>query len=452
MRNPSRHPLIAAALLSACLAAPPALAQDTTLERARTLITAQKGQGRGAYELLAPLEAQRAGEAPFDYLLGVAAIDAGEFTRAVFALERVLAVEPNHPQARAEIARAYFLMGENRAARQEFEAVKATKPPAEAVATIDRFLNALDERQRGIRSGVSGFLEAGIGHDSNANAAASGSGLAIPGLPGFGFNPNRRSDTFRALAGGINGRYVIGPGWTLFGGGSFNQRYNNEVDRFDTGTYGLDGGVVHQRGANEYSLAVQTQAFDLDHARFRDATGAVAQWRYSLSNRQQVSAYAQLARLTYPSASLRNAHREVLGVAWASALQGAWAPAVYAGLYAGRERTMSGNVAEFGHQVIGLRGGGQMSLRESLTAFVNLNYEERRYGNPENLNNPASLTSFFPFARKDREYGVRVGLNYQFAGRWSVSPSVAYTDNQSNVSVSAYRRAVFLATLRYDFR
>jgi len=452
MRHPTRPSLIAAGLLSACLAASPVLAQDAALEKARALITAQKGQGKGAYELLAPLEAQRAGEAPFDYLLGVAAIDAGEFTRAVFALERVLAVEPNHPQARAEIARAYFLMGENRAARQEFEAVKAANPPAEAVATIDRFLSALDERQRGIRSGLGGFLEAGIGHDSNANAAASGSGLAIPGLPGFGFNPNQRSDTFRALAGGINGRYVISPAWALFGSGNFNQRYNNEVDRFDTGTYGLDGGVVHQRGASEYTLAVQTQAFDLDHARFRDATGAVAQWRYSLSNSQQVSVYGQLTRLTYPSASLRNANREVLGVAWARAFQGQGAPAIYAGLYAGRERTMAGNVAELGHRVIGLRGGGQVSFRDSLTAFVNLSYEERRYGNPDILNNPASLTSFFPFARNDKEYGVRVGLNYRFAGNWSVSPSVTYTDNQSNVTVSAYRRAIFLTTLRYEFR
>ena len=95
-----------------------ALSQDATLDRARGLI--QANQGRAAYELLAPLEQQRAGDVEYDYLLGLAAIDAEQFTRAVFALERVLAMRPEHPQARAEIARAYFLMGENKAARQEF--------------------------------------------------------------------------------------------------------------------------------------------------------------------------------------------------------------------------------------------------------------------------------------------------------------------------------------------
>jgi hypothetical protein len=47
----------ALALLFACQVVQ---AQDATLDRARQLITAQGGQGRGAFELLAPLEQQRA--------------------------------------------------------------------------------------------------------------------------------------------------------------------------------------------------------------------------------------------------------------------------------------------------------------------------------------------------------------------------------------------------------
>ena len=89
-------------------------------------------QYRQAFQLLEPHEQARAGDPAYDYLLGIAAIDSGELTRGVFALERVLAVNPNHAQARAEIARAYFLMGENKVARQEFEQVKQARPPAVA--------------------------------------------------------------------------------------------------------------------------------------------------------------------------------------------------------------------------------------------------------------------------------------------------------------------------------
>jgi len=369
----------------------------------------------------------------------------------VFALERVLAVEPNHPQARAEIARAYFQMGENRAARQEFEAVKAGKPPAEVTAIVDRFLSALDDRQAPLRSGVSAFIEAGIGHDSNAGAAASGTGLAIPSLPGFAFNPGLRSDTFRTLAGGVNGRYIVSPAWTLFASGNFNQRYNNEVDRFDTGSYGVDAGVTHRRDANEFTFALQGQAFDVDNTRFRDAVGGIAQWRHSLSDRQQIAVYGQFTRLTYPTSSFRNADREVLGVAWTNALDANLAPVIYAGLYGGHEETRGSGFPELGHRVLGLRGGGQLSFGDSLAAFANLSYEERSYGTPQAVD-LRSFTSLFPFGRVDKEYGVRVGVNYKFARNWSATPSVSYTDNQSNVSVSAYRRTLFSATLRYEFR
>src|SRR5688572_23665435 len=186
-----------------------ALAQDATLDRARQLIDAK--QGKAAYELLAPLEQQRAGNADYDYLLGLAAIDAQQYTRAVFALERVLAVRPDHPQARAEIARAYFLMGENKTARREFEQVKALKPPAEVSASIDRFLDAMDARDRARRTGITGYLEATLGWDDNANAATSTGSFAIPALGGAIFTLGTASlpqrDEFWTLGGGLSGRY-----------------------------------------------------------------------------------------------------------------------------------------------------------------------------------------------------------------------------------------------------
>ncbi|MFN0160043.1 MAG: tetratricopeptide repeat protein [Burkholderiales bacterium] len=440
-----------AALLAVLLGAiaQPALAQDATLDRARSML--QANQGKAAFDLLSPLEEQRAGNADFDYLLGLAAIEAGELTRAVFALERALAVRPDHPQARAEIARAYFLMGENRAARQEFEAVKASQPPAAVVATVDRFLSALDERTAPFRTGVTGFLEVSAGHDSNANAAAGGTGLAIPALPGFAFNPGLRSDTFHTVAGGINGRYVINPAWSLFGNASLNQRFNGKADRFDTGSYGVDGGVVHRDGANEYTVGLQQQTFEVDNTRFREALGGVAQWRHSLTDRQQVAVYGQITQLRYPTASIRDANRAVLGVAWANSFDMAYAPVVYAGAYAGREHAQNGQFPEMGHRVLGLRGGGQLSFSDTLNAFVNLSYEQRRYGSPQGAD-ARSITSFFPFGRADDELSVRIGANWKFARNWTLTPALAFTDSDSNVNVSDYKRTVGSVTIRYDFR
>ena len=102
-------------------------AQDATLDEAKQMMA--RRDATGAYALLKPLEDKRAGEPDYDYLLGIAALDLGRGTEAVFALERVLAVNPQHPHARAEIARAYYLLGEMETARREFEAVKSRPMP-----------------------------------------------------------------------------------------------------------------------------------------------------------------------------------------------------------------------------------------------------------------------------------------------------------------------------------
>src|ERR1051325_6517870 len=88
---------------------------DELTDRAKRLLNQR--QAKQAYELLLPQEGARAGDPEFDYLLGIAALDAGAPERAVFALERVLAVQPNNHVARAEIARAYLALGEREAAR-----------------------------------------------------------------------------------------------------------------------------------------------------------------------------------------------------------------------------------------------------------------------------------------------------------------------------------------------
>ena len=78
-----------------------------------------------------PLQSDRAGDPEYDFLLGSAALGIGKNTEAVFALERVLAVQPNSAPARALIARAYFNLKETETARREFENVKKQDVPPE---------------------------------------------------------------------------------------------------------------------------------------------------------------------------------------------------------------------------------------------------------------------------------------------------------------------------------
>jgi tetratricopeptide (TPR) repeat protein len=423
-----------------------ALSQDATLDRARRLV--QSKQPKEALALLSPLEQQRAGDPEFDYLLGLAAVDSGQHTRGVFALERVLAVRPDHAQARAEIARAYFLMGENKAAREEFEAAKRSRPPAEAAATIERFLDALNQRERGLgRTGATAYLEAGLGYDNNVNAATATSSFAVPLFPGliFSLTPGseKQSDEFWAIAGGVSGRLGLTDAIGLIGSASFDQRGNSDFDQFDTGSVNASAGVSLRQHLDEFTLAGQVQSYSVDHDRLRDAAGIVGQWRRSFSQYDQLTVYLQHSRLTYPPQEARDADRTVVGGAWAHAYRGPRSPVAFAGVYAGKEDPRADDVPHFGHDLWGLRAGGQVGISDRWLVSATLGYEDRRYGGSDPL---------FLVERHDKEAQLRIAAPYSFDRSWSVIPALTYTDNRSNIVVNDYQRTLVSLSLRYDFR
>lgn len=98
-----------AALAAVSLCAPAAAAVDAVVTQALALHG--RGDAAGAFALLAPLETTRAGDAEYDYALGLAAADSGRTGIALRALQRVIAVQPENAQARAEIARVYAMAG-----------------------------------------------------------------------------------------------------------------------------------------------------------------------------------------------------------------------------------------------------------------------------------------------------------------------------------------------------
>jgi outer membrane protein len=195
---------------------------------------------------------------------------------------------------------------------------------------------------------------------------------------------------------------------------------------------------------NEFLVALQAQTFNIEHDRFRDAIGGVAQYRYTVTPSDQLTVYGQYTRLTYKGAAQRDADRTVVGAAWAHAYTGAaGSPVTYAGIYAGKEDPMSEGVEFFGHDLFGLRAGGQIGIGDKWTLLATANYENRRYGGQD---------PFFEVGRRDKELQLRLAAVYQIDRHWSLTPAVSWTHAQSNVLVNDYDRRMVSVTGRYDFR
>lgn len=436
------------AVLLACVAG--IARADALTDQARALL--DKGDARAAYALLEPQEAQRAGDPDYDFLLGLSALELGKNTNAVFALERVIAVNPNHVRARAELARAYLALGENQSAKQEFDTVKKQGVPPEVAATIDKFLSAIERIDEQGRTVWRGFTELALGHDTNINAARAGNEIAIPFFFGliFPLGPTqvRQPSNFLNFSAGLNVRHPINPELSLNAGltGSWrlNQRRSDEFDasQFDNSTLDGNVGLALTRGKDVYSAIFQanTMYVGSDGVHYRDTYGITGQWQHNYDPRNQATAYVQASSIEYPGQRNRNVYRGVMGAAYGHALAG-FKTVFYGGGYLGFENDRE-DASYVANNLWGLRAGVQHELAPKWQLLANASYENRRYRGEDPL---------FLKNRHDDQFNLSVSLQYKILRELTLSPQYTYTRNNSNIGTSDYTRHVVSVSLRHDF-
>ena len=426
-------------------AALPACAADPDLEKAQALLKA--GRAAEAFAYLEPFEDAQAGEPKFDYLFGIAALDSGKADRATLALERVLAVEPNFAGARIDMARAYFALGDFTRSRDEFQAVLAQDPPPAARAVIERYLQAIDERQAARRTVITGFLEATAGHDSNVNNSTSQAEVAVPALGNlvFTLDPTnvKRTDSYWSLAGGAEIAHEVTPGFSVFAGADARYRANATEDRFDTDSLGGRAGVAFPRDRWLLRAMLQGERFYLDREANRATSGIAADARYTVNASTFVSGFLARSEYRFKAAGLNvNDFDQTLGGVGLIRLFHEGRSALAGTLLAGREEELNGR-ADGDKDIRGARLGGQLGLRETLELIASAGVQRGDY---------ARENAAFQKFRKDEQLDVMLGLVWRFRGAWSLRPQLLYARNDSNIPIYEYKRTDASVTLRYDFK
>jgi len=422
-------------------------ADDVVLEAKRHL---DSGNPQAAYDLLFPLQSDRAGDPEYDFILGSAALQIGKNTEAIFALERVLAVRPDATPARALIARAYFNLKETETAKREFENVRSQEVPPDVALTIDRFLDAIRRIEDARKVTLRGYVEAGGGYDSNVNSATADGQVAVPSLGGavvtLTSSSLEQGDNYLTFAAGVAVRAPIWRHFSGFGSVAYNNKSNLDKDNFSTYSYDANLGVSYKRGRDTLALASQFNAFYVDDplysGAYRNVVGATVQWQHDYDARNQASAYAQYARLTYPDQGQRDADRYVAGLGYARAFGRRSELVVYVGGYGGQEREKDEAFPQFGHDLAGARIGAQRFLSEKFSVFANASGEGRWYGGPD----PSFLIH-----REDEQYSAAGGIHFVPWKNLRLTLQGSYTDNRSNIPINEFDRWLVSLTGRYEF-
>lgn len=279
----SRSLLLAFVALGA-MASNPVLADSADLIRAAQSDIAA-GNPDAAFARLAAEQEQYAGEVEFDYWMGVAANRAGKASQALFALERVLAMQPNHAAARLELAVAYARLNLGEAARRELDILDGQNPPPAARKQIDELRRqlGLGDQARRLMKRVA-FVTLEGGYDDNAGTYPKD--LGFPGLP----SPDEIESPYLTLAAGMRQRVDLKSNrhLNLSANGQFKRFTdsgddvfgNDDATQFDQDFLGGRGELVFDHdGRRETAVGVDLGYLKLDGEHYYTYYGADAEWR-----------------------------------------------------------------------------------------------------------------------------------------------------------------------------
>jgi tetratricopeptide (TPR) repeat protein len=259
---------------------------------------------------------QLVGQPEFDFLYGLAALNAGRVAEGVLALERHLAAAPGNDRARLELARGYFLLGEYPRARSEFDFLLRSKPPAGVRANIESYLQAMQLREGSSTRAVARlYAEAGGGYDSNVNLAPSADLVNI-GLDKVTLDPASRQvgDSFAQVAVGGLHQMRVSSRMSLLVGADLDHRANAKQHDFDLTTGGVYMGFTQLSGPALWRTTLGSSQLRVGNKRYRDqlqvATEANINWSQDLAT----MAFAQYAEMRHAQADrARDARSTTLG-------------------------------------------------------------------------------------------------------------------------------------------
>lgn len=456
-----RRALISAAL-GCMFAASSAIA--TPADDIKALL--EQGKPRDAY-LLGQGQPEQLGNPAFDFFYGIAALDAGNAGEGVLALERYLLNFPDNRSARFQLARGYFILGEDQRARDEFDNLRPGAAGDEKNA-IERFLDAIKTRESRYQPTGSFYLEAGLGMDSNINAGLSGG--ATPTIPGLGNLPPladnaisaKEGSTFTSLGGGAQGTYPLEPGLALYGAVGFDAKLHHKSndDVFDQINMGAAGGLSHLSGRNLYKVGVGLAQLVSDDQRYVQTRSLNGEWQHQLDQFNRFNIGLQYANFHYDDMfvyqvkdksapmvfsqnSVRSSDFTGISGGWTRAFDVEYGPVLNVAVNYGEERNQKGR-PDLSRDVMGLRVGGSLTPAPQWGVALGASYQESNYKD--------AFGALSPDRRKDRYTAVDASVSYFYSKNLTFRAEALVAQQQSNVGLYDYDRNMLAFKVRYDFK
>lgn len=431
---------------------------DKLLRDAGALMKA--GKASEAYAMLEPKEGDYSGNIPYDYLLGVAALDSGKHDRATIAFERVLIMNPNFSGARLDLGRAYLAMGSDDLAEKEFKIVLSQDPPPHVKPVVEKFLGEITARRQAKLQQITSYLEFGMGRDSNITSATSDftKGVKdvfnIAGVQATG-SSIVKAVTFSNLSGGLDYSRIVDEtnGIKLFAGVDLKRKVVSGMSQLDNSNIDLRAGVSKTSEADTYRLFINFGQYyqkgmtaGVNSNRSTPAVGA--EWKHNLGERDQLSLTGQYSRPRFEKMATQDTNQVMLSGSLIHIFEGDTSPLIFSNFSHTSDKA-----------AVAFDSGSDMSRK---TTSVRLHFQLTPITNTDvflsgglslRVDGSANARSALIPAKvgRDTTKDVSIGINWHPDPKWSIKTQVAKYNNTSNLSLYNYDRTESSLSIRRDF-
>jgi len=399
------------------------------------------GDYASAYAQAEELLDEQEGEPSFDLVYGIAAYGTGRLYEAVFALERVVHAEPENMRARFVLAKAYVDLGNTEAARKQLRIVQSNNPPADIAADVAALLAQIGATGDK-KTTFLGYVDAYLGHDNNINRATTDRTVTFPTSASdliLGSESRQQSDAYRALGAGVQVYQPLKGQLGLIGSATVSDKDNFSSDDFDETVYKLKGGLNQQVENHNFRVLFQGQNYYLSGSTYSRILGASGDWLMKGEGGWDYGAGLIYNELEYPGRDyldvdqfyIHGSIRKRMGRAYHSV-----------GAMLGEEDAEESNSDQNAREsmILFYDYNLYVNARHSLQTRVLYNDNERKDEDPS-----------FMKTRNEDYVSATFAWYWQLSEFLQMRSRLAYSENDSNISLYSYDRTYAETGLRYTF-
>ena len=399
------------------------------------------GKFKQAYALANTYIDEFEGDPAFDFSYGVAAVDSGNPSEGVFALERVLLIEPDNHLATLELARGYFFLEQYDLAHQLFTDVLTLNPPALVQARIHSYLKQITERTQVVDTRFKGFVELWAGYDSNINSGPDTETNVVI-LSNDALSHSDQYNQVR-VGGSVDHDYAVSG--SLFFSANVDARYYHTESEQDYKSFNLAGGHRWNLDQQQYQIGFSAQKYVLDNEDYRDMLGANLGWNKQLGANALLRTSFSIYSLSYDHSADKDSTQMLLSSNYLYAGKSAWNPIWFVGVFFGDENPDVSNPvsdALTNRKFYGMNGGVQLSPNTNLTITPSLVYQASRYRGEDWI---------YKVKRSDDYSALNLNAEWTLQKNWTLMMNYNYAVADSNIELYEYDRQQVMFGLRYNF-